>query len=159
MNGHQKATDAAIPGTRIGGTPKKHSETCYATQTSSTSMVKGVTDQEIPFKTPKNLITTTRSIFWRHTPSTKNARSKDPGSGVDVKKENGKVRGPSRPPAPVRGIRGMTELQLHDRRDELPPRGKSVTGSGGEPTSGDSARAERVALMRGTGRANGRAWI
>jgi len=122
-------------------------------------MVKGVTDQEIPFKTPKNLITTTRSIFWRHTPSTKNARSKDPGSGVDVKKENGKVRGPSRPPAPVRGIRGMTELQLHDRRDELPPRGKSVTGSGGEPASGDSARAERVALMRGTGRANGRAWI
>ena len=51
--------------------------------------VKGVTDQEIPFETPKNLITTTRSIFWRHTSSTENARSKDPGSGVDVKKWQG----------------------------------------------------------------------
>ena len=159
MNGHQKAADAAIPGTRTGGAPNKHSKPCYATQTSSTSMVKGVTDQEIPFKTPKNLITTTRSIFWRHTPSTKNARSKDPGSGVDVKKENGKVRGPSRPPAPVRGIRGMTELQLHDRRDELPPRGKSVTGSGGELASGTGGRAGRVALMRGIGTTDGKAWI
>ena len=87
MNGHQKAADAAIPGTRTGGAPNKHSKPCYATQTSSTSMVKGVTDQEIPFKTPKNLITTARSIFLRHTPST--ARSKDPGSGVDVKKWQG----------------------------------------------------------------------
>ncbi|PUZ52515.1 hypothetical protein GQ55_6G276300 [Panicum hallii var. hallii] len=156
VNRHQKAADAAIPGTRIGGAPKKHSETCYATQTSSTSTVKGVTDQEIPFKTPKNLITTTRSIFWRHTPSTKNAQSKDPGSGVDVKKESGKVRRPSRPPA---AIRGMTELQLQDRRDALPPRGKSVTGSGGEPASSTGGRAGRAALMRGTGRANGRAWI
>ena len=89
MNGHQKAADAAIPGTRTGGAPNKHSKPCYATQTSSTSMVKGVTDQEIPFKTPKNLITTTRSIFWRHTSSTENARSKDPGSSVDVKKWQG----------------------------------------------------------------------
>ena len=154
MNGHQKAADAAIPGTRTGGAPNKHSKPCYATRTSSTSMVKGVTDQEIPFKTPKNLITTARSIFWRHTPST--ARSKDPGSGVDVKKESDKVRRPSRPPA---AIRGMTELQLQDRRDALLSRGKSVTGSGGEVASGTGGRAGRVALMRGIGTTDGKAWI
>ena len=115
-----------------------------------------MTDQEIPFETLKNLITTTRSIFWRHTSSTENARSKDPGSGVDVKKESDKVRRPSRPPA---AIRGMTELQLQDRRDALLSRGKSVTGSGGELASGTGGRAERVALMRGIGTTDGKAWI
>ncbi|CAO2183910.1 unnamed protein product [Urochloa humidicola] len=158
VDGHQKAAAAAIPGTRIGGAPKKHSERCYATQTGGTrqSAIKEVTDQEIPFKTPKNLITTTRSIFRRRTPSSENARSKDPGSGVDVKKENSKAR---RPPCPPAATRGMTELQLQDRRDGLPPRGKSVTGSGGEPAPSTGGRAGRATLMRATGRADGRAWI
>ncbi|OEL37488.1 hypothetical protein BAE44_0001497 [Dichanthelium oligosanthes] len=157
VNGHQKATTAAIPGTRTGGAPKKHSERCYASQTGGTSATKGVTDQEIPFKAPKNLITTTRSIFRRHTPSPENARgSKDPVSGVDVKKENGKARRQSCPPA---AIRGMTELRLQDRRDALPPRGKYVTGSSGETASGTGGRAGRATLTRDTGRTAGRSWI
>nr|CAB3481621.1 unnamed protein product [Digitaria exilis] len=138
VNGHhQKAAAAAtIPGTRIGGPPKKHSERCCAAQASGTSAINAVTDQETPFKAPKNLITTTaRSIFRRHTPSAENARTKDPGSLVDVKKGikdpgslvdvkkgNGKARSQWCPPVPVRG---MTELQLQDRREALPPRGKS----------------------------------
>ncbi|CAO2165005.1 unnamed protein product [Urochloa humidicola] len=152
VDGHKKATAAAIPGSRISGAPKKHSERCYATQTGGTSAIKEVTDQEIPFKAPKNLITTTRSLIRRRTPSSENARSKDPGSGVDVKKENGKAR---RPPCPPAVTRGMTELQLQDRRDGLPPRGKSATGSSGEPASGTGGRAGRATLMRTTGRA----WI
>ncbi|CAO2211703.1 unnamed protein product [Urochloa humidicola] len=156
VNGHQKVAATAVPGTRTGGAPKKHSERCYATQTGGTSAVKGVTDQETPFKAPKNLITTTRSIFRRRTPPSEIARSKDPGSSVDVKKENCKARRPSCPPAPIRGI---TELQLQDRRDALPPRGKTVTGSGGEPTAGTGGRAGRASLTRATGRVDGRAWI
>ncbi|TKW11549.1 hypothetical protein SEVIR_6G239100v4 [Setaria viridis] len=157
VNGHQKAAAAVVPaGTRTSGAPKKHSERCYATQTGGTSATKGVTDQETPFKAPKNLITTTRSIFRRRTPSAENARSKDPGSGADVKKENGKARRQSYPPP---AIRGMTELQLQDRRDALPPRGKSVAGSGGELATGNGGRAGRASLMKGTGRTDGRAWI
>ncbi|CAO2170137.1 unnamed protein product [Urochloa humidicola] len=145
VDGHQKAAAAAIPGSRISGALKKHSERCYATQTGGASAIKEVTDQEIPFKAPKNLITTTRSLFRRRTPSSENARSKDPGSGVDVKKENGKAR---RPPCPPAVTRGMTELQLQDRRDVLPPRGKSATGSSGEPASGTGGRAGRATLVK-----------
>nr|CAB3483705.1 unnamed protein product [Digitaria exilis] len=171
VNGHhQKAAAAAatIPGTRVGGPPKKHSERCCAAQASGTSAINAVTEQEAPFKAPKNLITTTaRSIFRRHTPSAENARtkdpgslvdvkkgSKDPGSLVDVKKGNGKARSQWCPPVPVRG---MTELQLQDRREALPPRGKSVTGRGG--ASGTGGRAGRATLVRGTGRGDGRAWM
>ncbi|CAL5013910.1 unnamed protein product [Urochloa decumbens] len=156
VNGHQKAAAAAIPGSRFGGAPKKHSERCYASQTSGTSETKGVTDQE--FKAPKNPITTTRSIFRRRTPSAENARSKDTGSGVDVKKEKGKAK---KPPCPPAATRGMTELQLQDRRDALPPRGKSVTGSSGEPASGTGGRAGRATVMdsRKTDGTHGRSWI
>ncbi|CAL5013908.1 unnamed protein product [Urochloa decumbens] len=153
VNGHQKAAAAAIPGSRFSGAPKKHSERCYASETSGTSETKGVTDQE--FKAPKNLITTTRSIFRRRTPSAENARSKDTGSGVDVKKEKGKAK---KPPCPPAATRGMTELQLQDRRDALPPRGKSVTGSSGEPASGTGGRAGRATLMNSR-KTDGRSWI
>lgn len=156
---HQKAAAAAITGTRVGGPPKKHSERCYATQTTGTSAINGVTDQETPFKAPKNLITTTaRSIFRRNiTPPAENARSKDAGSLVSVEKGNGKARNQWRPPVPVRG---MTELQLQDRREALPPRGKSVTGSGGDGgASSTSGRAGRATLVRGTARADVGAWM
>lgn len=160
MNGHQKAAPAAIPGTRTVGAPKKHSERCYATQTGSTSTVKGVTEQEILFKAPKNLITTTRSLFRRRTPSAENAATKDPRSGADVKKENDKARRQSCPRPPA-ALRGMTELQLQDRWDAQPPKGKSVAGSGSELAAGNGGRAGtgRAPLMKGTGRTDGRAWI
>jgi hypothetical protein len=64
---------------------------------------------------------------------------------------SGKVRRPSRPAAAIRGI---TELLLRDRLDALLPRGKSVTGSGGEPASGTKGE-----VVKGIGRADGKAWI
>ncbi|GJN04160.1 hypothetical protein PR202_ga21683 [Eleusine coracana subsp. coracana] len=64
MNGQQKAV-AAAP--RSSGTTKKHSERCYASQTCSTSAVKGVTEQDFLFKAPKNLITS-GPMFRRHVP-------------------------------------------------------------------------------------------
>jgi hypothetical protein len=177
-NGKQKAAAAAVPGTRTSGAgaPKKHSERCHASQASgkSTSTVKGVADQEVPFKAPKNLITTARSIFRRQppppavsaqskgAPPAVSAQSKGSGSGVDVKKKkkNGKATRQSCPPAATRGMT-MSELLLQDRRNELPPRGTNVAGSGagGEPASSTGGRAGRAPLLRGTTKADGRAWI
>ncbi|EES14144.1 hypothetical protein BDA96_07G195200 [Sorghum bicolor] len=176
-NGKQKAAAAAIPGTRASsgaGAPKKHSERCYASQASGTSTVKGVADQEVPYKAPKNLITTARSIFRRQAPppavsaqskgapAAVSAQSKGPGSSVDVKKKkkNGKAARQPCPPAATRGMT-MTELQLQDRRNELPPRGTHVAGSGagGEPASSTGGRAGRAALLRAIPKADGRAWI
>jgi len=175
-NGKQKAAAASIPGTRTSGAgaPKKHSERCYASQASgtNTSTVKGVADQELPFKAPKNLITTARSIFRRQAPPpgvsaqskgappVVSAQSKGPGSGVDVKKKNGKATRQSCPPAATRGVT-MSELLLRDRRNELPPRGTNVTGSGagGEPPSSTGGRAGRAPLMRGIPKADGKAWV
>lgn len=165
-NGKQKAAAAAIPGTRASsgaGAPKKHSERCYASQASGTSTVKGVADQEVPYKAPKNLITTARSIFRRQAPPPAvSAQSKGPGSGVDVKKKkkNGTAARQPCPPAATRGMT-MTELQLQDRRNELPPRGTHVAGSGagGEPASSTGGRAGRAALLRAIPKADGRAWI
>lgn len=175
-NGKQKAAAAAVPGTRTSGAgaPKKHSERCYASQDSGTNTVKGVADQEVPFKAPKNLITTARSIFRRQppppavsaqskgAPPAVSAQSKGSGSGVDVKKKkkNGKATRQPCPPAATRGMT-MSELLLQDRRNELPPRGTNVAGSGagGEPASSTGGRAGRAPLLRGTAKANGRAWI
>uniref|UniRef100_A0A804LUG8 Uncharacterized protein n=2 Tax=Zea mays TaxID=4577 RepID=A0A804LUG8_MAIZE len=124
-NGKQKAAAAAaVPATRRSsggaGAPKKHSERCYAnaSQASSTGTAKGVADQERPFRAPKNLITTARSMFRRQAPR--------PLSAVDVEKKSGR---PARQPCPARGM-AMTELRLQDRRNELPPRGTHVAGSG-----------------------------
>ncbi|XP_066331077.1 uncharacterized protein [Miscanthus floridulus] len=166
-NGKQKAAAASIPGTRTSGAgaPKKHSERCYASQASgtstSTSTVKGVADQEVPFKAPKNLITTARSIFRRQAPPAVSAQSKGSGSGVDVKKKkNGKAMRQSCPPAATRTMT-MSELLLQDRRNELPPRGTNVAGSGagGEPPSSTGGRAGRAPLMRGIPKADGKAWV
>ncbi|XP_062191973.1 uncharacterized protein LOC133895570 [Phragmites australis] len=123
MNGLQKA---AVSATRSSGATKKHSERCHASQASNTSAAKGVTNQEFLYKAPKNLITT-GSMFRRHAPSAEKARAKDPGSGLDAKKENGKARRQSCPPAATRGVK---ELRLEGRQNVLPPRGKTVTGSG-----------------------------
>ncbi|WVZ91840.1 hypothetical protein U9M48_037963 [Paspalum notatum var. saurae] len=128
-NGQQKAAAAAAT-----APPKKHSERCYASQ-------------EVPYQAPKNLITTTaRSLFRRRhaSPAAVDARSKDPGVGVDVKKGSGKARRQSCPPA---ATRGTTELRLQDDRR-----------NGSEQASGAGGRAGRATLTRGIARAEGRAW-
>ncbi|KAK3122318.1 hypothetical protein QOZ80_8BG0667990 [Eleusine coracana subsp. coracana] len=130
MNGQQKAV-AAAP--RSSGTTKKHSERCYASQTCSTSAVKGVTEQDFLFKAPKNLITS-GSMFRRHVPLADRARTKDPGFGTDVKKENCNARRQSCPPS---ATRGMKEQQLKGRQEQnvLTPRGRESDWSKGTRTT------------------------
>ncbi|TVU04750.1 hypothetical protein EJB05_47883, partial [Eragrostis curvula] len=120
VNGQQKATAAAVSAPRSSGATKKHSDRCYASQIGSTTAVKGVTEQDFLFKTPKNLITT-GSIFRRHIPSAEKARTKDPGLGAGVKKENGKARRQSCPPAATRGTQ---EQPFEGRQNVLPPTGR-----------------------------------
>ncbi|KAK3124018.1 hypothetical protein QOZ80_8AG0639360 [Eleusine coracana subsp. coracana] len=119
MNGQQKAV-AAAP--RSSGTTKKHSERCYASQTCSTSAVKGVTEQDFLFKAPKNLITS-GPMFRRHVPSADRARTKIPGFGADVKKENCNARRQSCPPAARRGIKEQ-QLEGRQKQNVLTPRGR-----------------------------------
>jgi hypothetical protein len=102
MNGQQKT---AVPAPKSSGAPP---ERCYASQTDSTSVIKGVTEQDFLFKAPKNLIAS-GSMFRRHVPSEEKARTKDPVFGAGVKKENGNAR---RQPCPTRG---MKEQQLEGR--------------------------------------------
>uniref|UniRef100_A0A0A9UAZ1 Uncharacterized protein n=1 Tax=Arundo donax TaxID=35708 RepID=A0A0A9UAZ1_ARUDO len=142
MNRQQKAAAAAIPATGTSVATKKHSERCHASRTSSTSAVKGVTDQE--FKAPKNLITT-GSLFRRHGPSAEKVRTEDPGSGVDVEKDYGKARRQSCPPAATWGVK---ELQIEGKQNVLPPRWKCVSSSGSESAS-NSGRAGKATSMKG----------
>lgn len=105
-NRQQKAVAATTAVTTSA--VKKHCDRCYASQGSITSAVKRVTNPQVPYKAPKNLLAT-GSIFARHETLTAKARSRDPALCIDAKLESGRTRRRSCPSAAKRGIK---ELQL-----------------------------------------------
>ncbi|TVU04766.1 hypothetical protein EJB05_47900, partial [Eragrostis curvula] len=70
---------------------------------------------------PRSSGATKKHSDRRHIPSAEKARTKDPGLGAGVKKENGKARRQSCPPAATRGTQ---EQPFEGRQNVLPPTGR-----------------------------------
>ena len=105
-NRQQKAVAATATTAVTTSAVKKHSDRCYASQGSITSAVKRVTNPQVPYKAPKNLLAA-GSIFARHATLTAKARSRDPALCIDAKLESGRTRRQSCPPAATRGIKEL----------------------------------------------------
>jgi hypothetical protein len=137
---------------------KKHSDRFYASHDRSAKAIETVeSSEEVPYKAPKNLLTT-GSRFARHAPSTTvKARSGGPAFGADVEGEDVRSRRP--PPCPPAALaRGIKEPRVDSRKNVLPAKGKAVAGTGSEPGSnnGGSAVAGEAARAKGTRTADGK---
>ncbi|KAF0901100.1 hypothetical protein E2562_037959 [Oryza meyeriana var. granulata] len=137
----QKPVAAIAPtaSTASSNATKKHSDRCYASQGSSTSALKRVTNRELPYNTPKNLITSTAKA-WR----------RDLALGVDDKVESSRIRRLSCPPVATRGTK-----EFDGKQNDLPTKVKVVTGSNGSACS-NGGRAGEATLMKGMRRTDGK---
>ncbi|XP_052166367.1 uncharacterized protein LOC127783169 [Oryza glaberrima] len=110
---------------------KKHSDRCYASQGSSTNGLKRVTNPELPYCAPKNLITT---------PLTAKAWRRDLAFGVHDTVEIGRIRRQSCLPVTV----------MDGKQKGLPDKVKAVTVSNNRGRAGDAT------LIKGMRRTDGK---
>lgn len=136
---------------------KKHSDRFYASQDSSANTATETvveSPEEVPYKAPKNLLTT-GSRFARRapsaTPAAVKARSGGPAFGADAEGEGVRSRRPP-PCPPAATTRGFKELQVDSRKNVLPAKGsKAVAGTGNEPACNDGGRAGAGEAARAKG--------
>uniref|UniRef100_A0A0E0ENJ7 NB-ARC domain-containing protein n=1 Tax=Oryza meridionalis TaxID=40149 RepID=A0A0E0ENJ7_9ORYZ len=124
----QKAVAAVAPTAPAAtcNATNKHSDRCYASQGSSTNGLKRVTNPELPYCAPKNLITT---------PSTAKAWRRDLAFGVHDTVEIGRIRRQSCLPVATSG----TKVKIMDGKQKgLPDKVKAVTVSNNHGRAGDA---------------------
>uniref|UniRef100_A0A0E0LXJ4 Uncharacterized protein n=1 Tax=Oryza punctata TaxID=4537 RepID=A0A0E0LXJ4_ORYPU len=141
----QKAVAAIAPTapTATCNATKKHSDRCYASQGSSTNGLKRVTNPELSYSAPKNMITT---------PSTAKAWRRDPAFGVHDTVEIDRIRRQSCLPVATSSTKEQT---MDGKQKGLAAMKKAVTVSNGS-ASINSGRAGEATLMKGTKRTDGK---
>lgn len=133
---------------------KKQSDRCHAIQDSSANVTETVErPEEVPYKAPKNLLTTGSVFARRGRPPTTAAKGRSEGPAFGANDKRGSV-GSRRPPPcpPAAATRGFKELQesrkkvllakgkelQESRKKALLAKGKVVDGNGSEPACHDN---------------------
>jgi hypothetical protein len=140
---------------------KKHSDRFYASHDRSAKAIETVeSSEEVPYKAPKNLLTTgsrfARAPLTMAAAAVK-ARSGGPAFGAGAEGEG--VRSRRLPPCPpAAAARGIKDPRVDSRKNVLRAKGKAVAGTGSEPGSnnGGSAVAGEAARAKGTRTADGK---
>ncbi|CAM0911768.1 unnamed protein product [Alopecurus aequalis] len=131
---------------------KKQSDRCHTIKDSRQMQPRLESPEEVPYKAPKNLLTTGSIFAHRGVPTTTVAkgRSRGPVFGADDRGSVGSRRPPPCPPAAT--TRGFKEPQVDSRKKALPVKGKVVDGNGNKPACDNSKAARAKATSRADGK-------